>query len=85
MGFSIGAIIGSLAYGSLKYWRTVVLYFYIIPYTIGLMLAFIFIRDTPRYLLRKCTVSEAKDSLNFVAKVNGKEPLEEQEVKQVID
>ena len=77
MGFSIGAIIGSLAYGSLKYWRTVILYFYFIPYAIALILAFILLRDTPRYLFRKCTVVEAKDSLNFVARVNGKEPLEE--------
>ena len=61
------------------------MYFYFLPYVATLILAFIFLRDTPRYLLRKCTVIEAKDSLNFVAKVNGKEPLEEWEVEQAME
>ena len=70
--YSFGAILGSFAYGSLKHWRVVVLYFSFIPYAFTLILTFIFLRDTPRYLLRKCTATEAKDSLDFVAKVSGR-------------
>lgn len=57
VGYSLGAIIGSCAYGSLKHWRAVVLYFSLIPYTFTLIVAFIFLKDTPRYLLRKCTAA----------------------------
>lgn len=81
-GYIMGAIIISSAYGWLRHWRYVTLYFIFLPYLLVLICMAIFLQDTPRYLLRKCSVAEIKQSLNFIARVNGKpdEFLNEEEI-----
>ena len=83
--YAFGGVVGPLAYTTIKNWRTVILYFYCIDFALLLVLCFIFLQDTPRYLLRKCTAAEATKSLNFIATINNKPPLEEEEVKQLME
>ena len=73
--YSIGAIIGPLAYQWLRHWRHVILYFSFLPFALLSLLCCVFLRDTPRYLLRKCTTTQAAKSLNFIARINNRQPL----------
>ena len=84
-GLSLGAVIGPFAYRWIKHWRSVTLYFYFLPLALLFCLSCFFLRDTPRYLLRKHTAAAAAESLNFVAAINSRPPLEEGEVQQVMD
>ena len=59
-------------------------YFYFLPFACLFVLCFIFLQDSPRYLLRKCTAAEATKSFNFIARINGKPPLVEEEVQQLM-
>ena len=55
--YSLGGVIGPLAYQWIKHWRYVTLYFYFLPLASLFLFSCAFLRDTPRYLLRKCTVA----------------------------
>ena len=80
VGFALGGIAGSFTYQWLKHWRHVTLYFCFLPFALLCLLSCIFLRDTPRHLLRKNTAPSATESLNFIARINRKQPLEEWEV-----
>ena len=79
--YSFGGLIGPFAFAAIKHWRYVILYCYCFPFTLLLILCFVFFQDSPRYLLRKCTASEATKTFNFIAQINNRSLLREGEVQ----
>ena len=66
----VGGMILSFAYGQIKEWRTVSVYFLLIPLVILLILVFLFFEDTPYSLLKSKTAKEISESLNRIGKIN---------------
>lgn len=71
-GFS-GALVG-LLYWLFKDWRTVNIYFCLIPCFIELLLLIFYLEETPKFLIKKYDNEKIQKCLNRVGKINTGKP-----------
>ena len=72
-GYSIGGIIAAFTYQWLKHWRLVTLYFNVFIAIIFLVLTYFLYHDPPKILMKTCDISTICETLNKIAKFNGRD------------
>lgn len=69
----IAGIVVVGAFYWLKHWRAVFFWCCLIPVLVCLLFSYFFVQETPQFLVKGYEVSQIRQSLHFIAWVNGQE------------
>lgn len=68
--FPMGGIFLILVFYLLKRWKIIFILFLLAPMAICLIFAYLFVQETPQFLIKRYTPEEIRSSLRFMAKIN---------------
>ena len=71
-GYTFGSIFITFVYQETKNWRHSILFANVIPIIVIMGLAYYFVQDTPKSLIKSKSAEEACRILNWISNLNGK-------------